>query len=129
MLSTTISSQLARERARDLRRDARRAGFSAPALPVGVTIRAATSGDYEALDRLAQLDSRPLPTGHVLVADVDGEVRAALPVNGGASVADPFQHTAALVSLLALRARQLRDGGAESVPAAARRHLVAVPGR
>lgn len=74
-----------------------------------LTIRMAVSADAAALDRLAQLDSAS-PPGPVpmLVAEVDGELRAALPLDGGRAIADPFQRTAELVALLAERARQLR---------------------
>ena len=99
-------------------------------MPPDLIIREATCADYEALERLAQLDSAPTPTGQVLVAAVDGELRAALPLDGGRSVADPFHPTAALTSLLVLRARQLSAPAGRAVPATRRRRLlVAVPGR
>jgi hypothetical protein len=129
MLSTTISSILGREHARDLRREARRARASVSPVPHGVTIRPATSADHEALARLAQLDSRPMPTGQVLLAEVDGEPRAALALGGGEPVADPFHPTAALASLLELRARQMLASEVATGLAAARHHLVAVAGR
>jgi hypothetical protein len=73
-----------------------------------LTIRMAAPGDVAALDRLAQLDSAPLrlsvPT---LLAEVGGELRAALPLDGGPAIADPFRPTAELVAILAARARQL----------------------
>jgi hypothetical protein len=62
----------------------------------------------EAIERLAQLDSARRPAGPVLVAAVGGEPVAAVPLDGGPAIADPFQRTAALVSLLDLRAAQLR---------------------
>lgn len=73
-----------------------------------LTIRMAASVDAGALSRLAQLDSAPQP-GPVamLVAEVGGELRAALPLDGGRAIADPFHPTAALVAMLAERARQL----------------------
>ena len=77
-----------------------------------LTIRMAVPTDAAALSRLAQLDSAPAP-GPVpvpvpmLVAEVGGELRAALPVGGGRAIADPFQRTAELVAILAARARQL----------------------
>jgi hypothetical protein len=73
-----------------------------------VTIRMAVSADAEALGRLAQLDSAP-PPGSVpmLVAEVAGELRAALPLDGGPAIADPFRRTAELVAILAERMRQL----------------------
>jgi hypothetical protein len=77
-----------------------------------VTIRRSRPGDRVALERLAQLDSRRLAEGQLLVAEVDGELRAALPVAGGAAIADPFTPNAALVSLLVLRARQLASADA-----------------
>jgi hypothetical protein len=73
-----------------------------------VTIRMAESGDAGALSRLAQLDSAPSPTPvPMLVAEVGGELRAALPLDGGPAIADPFQRTAELVAILGERARQL----------------------
>jgi hypothetical protein len=72
-----------------------------------VTIRLAGPADTAGLDRLAALDSRPRPSGDVLVAEVGGEMRAALPLGDGEPIADPFAPTAALLPLLALRARQL----------------------
>ena len=62
----------------------------------------------EAIERLAQLDSARRPSGPVLVAAVAGEPVAALPLDGGPAIADPFQQTAALVSLLELRVAQMR---------------------
>ena len=41
------------------------------------------------------------------MAEVAGELRAALPLDGGAAVADPFRHTLDLVSLLKVRRRQI----------------------
>ena len=73
-----------------------------------VLIRAARGSDGPALRRLAELDSRPLPEGSLLVAETDEEVIAALSVDTGAKVADPFRRTADVVDLLAFRARRLR---------------------
>ena len=54
----------------------------------------------------------------MLVAEIDGEIEAALDVDRGVSVADPFHPTAGHAELLALRARQLgaapRDRSARS---------------
>ena len=63
----------------------------------------------EAIRRLAQLDSSRCPDGRVLVAAVDGEPRAAVPLEGGRAIADPFQPTAELVSLLELRIAQMNS--------------------
>jgi hypothetical protein len=71
-------------------------------------IREATTGDEVAIGRLAQLDSRPRPTGRTLVAEVDGRVEAALALENGRAVADPFEPTADAVALLKVRAAQMR---------------------
>jgi len=73
-----------------------------------VVIRAARGSDGPALRRLAELDSRELPAGDLLVAETDHEVVAALAVDTGERVADPFRRTADVVDLLAYRARGLR---------------------
>jgi hypothetical protein len=52
-----------------------------------VTIRMAGPADAPWLRALEQLDSHRLPEGDVLVAEVDGEVRAALAVAGSLAVA------------------------------------------
>jgi hypothetical protein len=73
-----------------------------------LTIRMAGAGDAAALGRLAQLDSAPAPKRvPMLVAEVGGELRAALSLDGGRAIADPFRPTAELVAILAERARQL----------------------
>ena len=69
-----------------------------------ISIRAATSNDGRTLTRLAALDSADVPAGPVLVAEVDGEAQAALSLRDGRVVADPFERTAELVSLLRVRA-------------------------
>jgi hypothetical protein len=71
-----------------------------------VTIRFSRTGDDAEIAKLAQLDSAPTPQGRLLVAEVAGDLRAALPLDGGRAVADPFRHTQQLVSLLELRRRQ-----------------------
>jgi hypothetical protein len=77
-----------------------------PAEPL--TIRMAVPADAEALRRLAQLDSAPPPAPvPLLVAEVGGELRAALPLDGGRAIADPFRRTVELVSILSERRRQL----------------------
>jgi hypothetical protein len=76
-----------------------------------VTVRFATPADSRGLDRLAALDSGRVPTGPTLVAEVDGELVAALALGRGRALADPFRRSAELVSLLELREAQLRGGG------------------
>jgi hypothetical protein len=73
-----------------------------------LTIRMAVSADAQALRRLAQLDSAPTPApAPMLIAEVAGELRAAVPLYGGRAIADPFHPTAALVALLTERTRQI----------------------
>ena len=73
-----------------------------------VAIRLAAPTDADEVRRLALLDSTGNPHGETLVAEVDGHIRAALPLTGDHVIADPFEPTAELASLLELRARQLR---------------------
>jgi hypothetical protein len=55
-------------------------------LTAPITIRLATPDDQLALYRLAALDSAPsLPTGRVLLAEVDGDLRAALSLDDTSS--------------------------------------------
>jgi hypothetical protein len=81
-----------------------------------VTLRRAWPDDNAELRRLAQLDSADRPGGRVLVAEVDGALRAAISLEDGAVVADPFHPTAALVELLRARARQLERPPARGAP-------------
>jgi hypothetical protein len=75
---------------------------------LGITIRFAYPDDAAALRRLAALDSQPLPPGPLLVAEVGGELWAAVNVTGAPrTIADPFRHTAELGSLLHERAERL----------------------
>jgi hypothetical protein len=75
-----------------------------------VTIRPAFPDDAGAVARLAALDSARVPAGPLLLAEVDGAIWAALALDGGRAIADPFRPTAALVELLRGRAAQLRAG-------------------
>lgn len=76
--------------------------------PHGISIRFAGPADGEAVERLALLDSARPADGETLVAEVDGRIAAALPLARGRVIADPFEPSAELVSLLEVRARQLR---------------------
>ena len=80
-----------------------------------ITIRYARSEDEAALGRLATLDSATVPALPLLVAEVDGELRAASSVSGSEVIADPFHPTVALVELLQIRAGQL--GGPQAATA------------
>ena len=77
-----------------------------------VTIRHAAAGDMKALERLAALDSRRVPSGELFVAEVGGRLLAATSIDTGAVIADPFEHTAALVELLQIQASAVRPAAA-----------------
>jgi hypothetical protein len=65
-----------------------------------ITLRLATADDAAALARLAQLESQPPNDGPHLVAARDGVVEAALCLESGELIADPFKRTAELCALL-----------------------------
>ena len=72
-----------------------------------LVLRVAQSNETPVVRRLAALDdSRPLD-GDVLLALVDGEAVAAVSLDDGRVVANPFLPTADTVKLLSLRASQL----------------------
>ncbi len=73
-----------------------------------VTIRLAARADRVALAKLAALDSTVPPAMPALVAEVAGELRAAISLVDGAVTANPFRPTADLVELLRARERQLQ---------------------
>jgi hypothetical protein len=87
-----------------------------------LTIRHATNADEAALRRLAALDSSRVPSGELLVAELDGQLVAALSVDTGAAIADPFEHTAAIVD--SLRAHSRRQAGPTLRPAVLGRVLL-----
>ena len=72
-----------------------------------LTLRLARPDDRVALAELASLDSSRLPAEPVLLAEVAGELCAALSLSEQKLVADPFRPTAGLCDLLRARAEQL----------------------
>jgi hypothetical protein len=74
-----------------------------------VTLRFGSPADERALARLAAVDSAEPPGQPVLLAEVDGQLLAALALSDGTCIADPFYPTAALIDLLRTRATQLED--------------------
>jgi len=72
-----------------------------------LTIRRATAADAFALRRLAAIDSASPPTGDVLLAEMGNELWAAVSVETGAAVADPFRPSGDLVELLRFRAARV----------------------
>ena len=77
---------------------------------MNLTIRLATSSDELAVRRLAALDSASPPTGDVLLAEMGNELWAALSVDTGTAIADPFRPSGDLVDLLRFRAGRLNTG-------------------
>lgn len=124
LLAASLANSFSNERvaAAKTRRRAKAAAKTPGAddsAPDEVVIRRASAADVPALVRLAALDSahhagRRLAASAdehaVLVAEVDGELEAALAVDDGLSVANPFRPSAPHRQLLALRARQLGGG-------------------
>jgi hypothetical protein len=65
-----------------------------------LVLRPATSVDTAELERLAALDSAEPLTGEILLAYAGGQVRAAVSLQTGRTVADPFYPSGELVELL-----------------------------
>ena len=64
-----------------------------------VTIKLSTEADSERLRRLAELDSKPVPRGDVLVAEANGRLLAASGMDGAVG-ADPCERTGSVVRVL-----------------------------
>lgn len=73
-------------------------------------IRLADEHDMAAVRRLAQLDSRPVPSEPVLVAFSDEMPLAALSLLDDRVVATPFESSAGAVQMLQMRAEHLQPG-------------------
>jgi hypothetical protein len=114
-MNAELNMRMAQARTDELLRRAatpRRAGSTSGtsahrAAVVPLTIRFADSLDALNLVRLAVLDSSEPLELPALVADVEGELRAALSLVDGSAIADPFHPTIELVELLSTRAEQL----------------------
>jgi hypothetical protein len=64
----------------------------------------ATDDDTEALRHLAELDSQGPLGGRVMIGELDGAPAAALSLDTGRAIADPFRPTAHLVASIRTRA-------------------------
>jgi hypothetical protein len=117
MISPHLHTALAQAKLDDLCRAAGARSLTQhraqPGRPVAaeksVTLRFGSPADGGSLARLAALDSSKPLAQPVLLAEVDGQLLAALALSDGTVVADPFHRTADLIDLLRARARQL-DG-------------------
>ena len=76
-----------------------------------IRIKHAQPADGDALRLLADLDGRRAPSAPALLAYADDELVAAVGVEDGRIVADPFRYTTDVVDTLMLRAAQQRDDG------------------
>jgi hypothetical protein len=73
-----------------------------------IVMRRSVPPDHAALERLAALESRRLPDRVFLVAEVEGEIVAATPLDLDAeTLSDPFWHTVHIRELLELQATQV----------------------
>jgi len=77
-----------------------------------IAVRMLSGADQVEVERIAGLDSAAIPgSTNALGAEVDGRLVAALFLDDGSVIADPFERSSAAIELLRLRARQL--GGAK----------------
>jgi hypothetical protein len=72
-----------------------------------ITIRRAHPEEPGVL-RVAALDSARVPSSPLLVAEVEGQVRAVRSIHGGNSIADPFFGSADLLELLDVHAARIQ---------------------
>jgi hypothetical protein len=106
MTATAVLNSLAR---RGRSRSARAPHVAGGAV---ISIHLVESDESADLERLAQLSESPSPSGRALVAEVDGELWAALQLTTGKMLVDPFRPSSELQQLLSLRAAQLRRDAA-----------------
>jgi hypothetical protein len=78
-----------------------------------LTLRICRDSDHTALRALAERDSADIPSGRLLAAEAGGRLLAAISLETGTVVADPFLPTSDAVELLRRRAWQIRraEGG------------------
>jgi hypothetical protein len=109
-MTTNLNALVAGEHVADLRREAmeyRAVKSETARIPKAVALRQARPDDARALRILAELDEEPELTGDALLALIDGEAVAAMSLEDGHVVANPFVATSDAVSLLKLRAGHL----------------------
>jgi hypothetical protein len=112
MVHPEIQRLMVNDHIETLRHDARRA--LRPASPAQedaseIELRLCRVSDGQALADLAALNERTLPIGSFVVALVNRRLVAALPIDGGPLLADPFMRTTHLRRLLEVRAAQIRE--------------------
>jgi hypothetical protein len=77
-----------------------------------ITIRHSAEDDRALVLELSELDGRPAPTGNLLLAEVGGKLWAAVGIDDGAAVSDPFEPAGEVEWLLQMRAEQERSARA-----------------
>ena len=92
---------------REQMRNVRIAAFERVPPEPTIALRLDRVADDRALARLAALEERRVPEGRLVIAELDGRLVAALPLDGGPALRDPFVRTAHLQHLLELRVAQL----------------------
>lgn len=92
---------------RIVRRSERRRHDGADARKQSCVFRLAEAGDVVTLQRLAARAPGLSPTGRVLVAEVNGQLWAAVDLEGWRAVSDPHHPAGDIAFALAVRARQL----------------------
>ena len=107
-----LTHQIVLDKMAGFQRDARRyrrarEASVRPPQPVRTAIQLRLSACREELERLALLSERDLHDGDWIVADVDEVPVAAIAVDDGTTVYDPFRPTTQAVSLLKLRRKQV----------------------
>lgn len=107
-----LSRYLAFDRMSRFQRDAARyrrarAASAHPPQPVRTAIQLRLCACREEIERLAALSERIARSGDWIVADVDGVPVAAVSVEDGTTLYDPFRPTAQVVSLLEFRRKQV----------------------
>lgn len=131
-LAATLANTVTRDRiaaaaGRAAAKEAQRGASRGSPVLGELVIRRAQAGDADDLEQLGVLDgdrragallARLAGTRDVLVAEVGGEIEAAVALRETVAVADPFRPTEALKELLAMRASQI---SAEVAPASGAR--------
>jgi hypothetical protein len=107
-VSSLHQEAASRRRAHEARSYRRaRAASLHPPQPVRTAIQLRLSACRDELERLAALSDRRVRDGDWLVADLDGEPVAAVSIEDGTTLYDPFRPTSQVVSLLELRRKQV----------------------
>jgi len=137
MFSDNLLRTLSQTRVSDARRDVRRhpearggpapRGLKRVSQDAPLTIRHASAADFPALERLAALDSRRIPSGELFVAEAEGRLLAATSLDTGAVIADPFERTASVVELLRVHANMVRPEAPRAVEIGGGEPVAALP--